>query len=665
MEKRYRNSTWVFAAAVAALVAGIVSCGGPSKLQNLEQNQIGATLVLPKESEVPELEYRQSKSDTIVVKDDSGKDVLLMKAVRDDETGEMVATDVIQAAIVTARFRNIAERHGKVDLNFQIIVPKEMQDGAWQERFYPDMYIMEDSIRLETVVITGKDYRKAQLKGYQQYERFLSKIVSDTTKFIDIGQLEIFLARNIPDVFAFKVDSTDVSDEVFYSYYGVSEQQAVEHYTDHFAKRRNARRIRDREKMFRKYVKAPIVYEGIRLDTVLQNADGDFVYNYVQTINTRPKLRKVDIILSGDIWEQDKKIYNIPRSEPLTFYISSISSFADVSERYLTRVIERRAEANASYKIEFAQGKADIRLDMGDNYEQVGFVKDNLTDLLRNEVFDLDSIVVVANASPEGSWATNGALSKRRGEAVVKYFEDFMADYRRQVAREGGFAVDEDGNVIASNVNIPKIRFVSRSVPENWDLLDRLVRNEHRLTDEQKERYFSHADVRDKDQREARMRGESYYRFLTDSLYPGLRVVDFAFHLHRKGMVKDTVHTTELDENYMKGVQLLKDMEYDEAVKILGPYQDYNAAVAYMAAERNASAMLILQNLERTPQVNYLLAILHSRNGDAQKAVQCYMDACRADQTYVHRGNLDPEISALIKLYGLNKQEEVDDELGY
>ena len=664
MSMRYGKSIAVSAALVAVAVAAVVSCG-PTKLQTLEQKQLGATLVLPKESEVPELEFRQSKSDTLVVKDESGKDVLVMKAVRDDETGEMVATDVIQAAIVTARFRNIAERHGKVDLNFQIIVPKEMQDGAWQERFYPDMFIMQDSIRLETVVITGKDYRKAQLKGYQQYERFLSKIVSDTTKFIDINQLEIFLARNIPDVFAFKVDSTEVSDEVFYSYYGVSEQQAVEHYTDHFAKRRNARRIRDREKMFRRYVKAPIVYQGIRLDTVIQNVDGDFVYNYVQTINTRPKLRKVDIVLSGDIWEQDKKIYNIPRSEPLTFYISSISSFADPSERYLTRVIERRAEANASYRIEFAQGKADIELDRADNYGQIGFVKDNLTDLLRNEVFDLDSIVVVANASPEGSWATNGALSKRRGEAVVKYFESFMADYRRQVAREGGFSVDEEGNVVSANSNVPRIRFVSRSVPENWDLLDRLVRGEHRLTDEQKERYFSHADVRDRDQREARMRGDDYYRFLADSLYGHLRVVDFAFHLHRKGMVKDTVHTTELDENYMRGVQLLKDMEYDEAVKILGPYQDYNAAVAYMAAERNASAMLILQNLERTPQVLYLLAILHSRNGDAQKAVQCYLDACRADQTYVHRGNLDPEISALIKLYGLNRQEEVDDDLGY
>lgn len=649
------------------LLAGIavLSCGGPSKIRNVQEKQLSAQLVLPQESDIPELEFRQSKSDTVIVKDETGKDVLIMKAIRDEESGEMVATDVLQAAIVTARFRNIAERRGKIDLNFQVVVPKDMQDGAWQLRFYPDMFILGDSTRLEPVVITGRDYRRAQLKGYQQYEKFLSKIISDTTYFINVKQLERFLSRNIPDVFAFKTDSSEVSDEMFFSYYGVSEQEAVEHYTNSLAKRRNAKRLRDRDKMFRRYVKAPIVSEGIRLDTVIQDINGDFVYNYIQTINTRPKLRKVDILLSGSIYEQDKKIYTIPRSEPLTFYISSISSFADPTEHYLTRVIERRAEANASYRIEFAQGRSEIRLDLADNYEQVGFVKDNLTDLLRNEVYDLDSIVVTANASPEGTWATNGALSKRRGEAVVRYFEDFMNDYRRQVAREGGFSVDEQGNVVSTRTTIPRIRFITRSVPENWELLDRLVRNEYRLTDEQKERYFSHEGIRDKDQREARMKGDDYYHFLVDSLYASLRVVDFEFHLARKGMVKDTVHTTELDQRYMEGVQLLRDMDYDEAVKILGPYQDYNAAVAYMAAERNASAMLILQNLERTPQVNYLLAILHSRNGDAQKAIQCYMDACRQDQTYVHRGNLDPEISALIKLYGLNRQEEIDDDLGF
>lgn len=662
------KSTYIAAAvfSVFVLLSFVVSCGPSRKVTNLHENKIQAGLSLSEADNIPDKEYRQLRRDTIVFHDDSGKDILIMKAIRDDETGEMVATDILKAAYVSARFRNIAERAGKIDLKFEITVPAEMQDSKWQLRFYPDMFIQEDSIRLDPVYVTGRDYRKVQLRGYEQYEKFLATIINDTTKFIDIHQLEVFLQRNIPEVYAFKTDTSFVSDDLFYSIYGVNQRQAVDHYTLWYKVRANDRRKAARGKMYNRYVKAPIVTEGIRLDTVLLDINGDYVYHYVQTINTRPKLRRVDIVLSGDIWEQDRKIYDMPPTEPLTFYISSVSAFADMSERYLTRVVERRAEANASYRIEFAKGKDDIRLDLGDNLVQVNQVKNNLADLLENEVYDLDSIVVVANASPEGSWKLNDGLSRRRGHAVVRYFEDFMREWRRDVERNGGFSVDAaTGEVARASSKIPNIRFISRSVPENWTLLDRLVRNDSRLDEAQKERYFFHSSIKDMDRREQLMKSDSYYRFLSDTLYPRLRVVDFAFHLHRKGMIKDTVHTTELDRNYMEGVRLLKDMEYEEAVKILGPYQDYNAAVAYTAAMRNASAMLILDRLEPDARINYLKAIIYSRMGEEQKAVQCYLDACREEPMYVHRGNLDPEISQLIRLYGLNRKDDFDEELGY
>ena len=653
-----RSSSIIIAALSALVTIGVVvSCGTSRKAADIRQRGLAPQLVLPGEDPLPEMDFRRAKRDTFTVHDDSGREILIMKAVRDDETGEMVATDVLDAAVITARFRNVAERGGRVDLRFQIIVPGEMQDPAWQLRFTPDMYILGDSTRLESVIITGEGYRKAQLKGYEQYERFLSKIVSDTTKFIDIGQLEIFLERNIPQVFAFKADSSEVSDERFLSAYGVSEREALEHYTNHIAVKRNRRRIASQERMYRRYVKAPIETEGVRLDTVIRTLDGDFIYEYVQTVATRPKLRKVDIVLSGSIYEEDRPVYTMPRSEPLSFYISSVSSFADGTVRYLTRVVSRRAEANASYRIEFAKGKADIDPGLADNDAQIGFVKDNLDALLANETFDLDSIVVVANASPEGSWALNGSLSRRRGEAVSRYFSVFMRERRREATQEGGFAVDEQGVVIADD-QAPEIRFITRSVPENWTLLDRLVRNDGSMTDAQKNQYFLLSDISNADTREASMRGHEYYRHLADSLYPRLRVVDFAFHLHRKGMVKDTVHTTELDTTYMRGVQLLRDMDYNEAVKVLGPYRDFNAALAYVACDRNASALDILTRLEKTAPVNYLLAIVMARQGDERAAVEHYLRSCAQDPSFVHRGNLDPEISALIRLYGLNQQDE-------
>ena len=328
----------LFAAVALAVVS---SCATRRKLMNLvnaSDSTATVQLALAKEADyLPEMKNDLSASrDTLTVKDDDGREFLLMKAVKDEETGEMVATEVIEAAKVTARFRNVAERHGKVDLAFQIMVPPSMMDTKWQLRFYPDMFVMGDSLRLEPVIITGGGYRKAQLRGYELYDKFLAKIVKDTTVFIDIEQLEIFLQRNIPQLYAFKSDSSYVDESRFNTVYGVSQRQAVEHYTNKVARRINERRKNKREAMYAKYVKVPIVTEGIRLDSVVVNTDGDFVYYYVQTINTRPKLRKVDVKLSGEIFESDKRIYTIPVTEPLTFYISSISAFVDNTEKYLT-----------------------------------------------------------------------------------------------------------------------------------------------------------------------------------------------------------------------------------------------------------------------------------------------------------------------------------------
>ena len=643
---------------VLALIS--VSCATQQKLKDIRETHRDAQLTLSDDvSNLPELKIKQITRDTLKIKDEDGSEILIMKAVKDEETGEMVAADILEAAKVTARFRNIAERKGKIDLAFDIIVPEDMVDSKWQLRFHPDMFIMEDSVRLESVVITGAKYRKAQLRGYQQYERFLARIISDTTKFVNLEALEIFLKRNIPQVYAFKTDTTFVSDEQFYSIYGVSEQDAVDHYTNMFAKNMNERRKANKDAMYKKYVKAPIITEGIRLDTIITNPDGDFVYHYIQTINTRPKLRKVDIILSGEMWEQDEKLYSMPRSTPLTFYISSLSAFTDNTERYLTKVIERQVAANTEGKIDFELGKADVKLDLGENLFEIQKIKTTLADLLNNETFDLDSILVSATASPEGSLSLNSSLANKRSESVSKYFNEFMKEYSDSLILEGGVSMDLEGNNMEYTKQVQEIRFTPRSIPENWDDLYMFVQNDPVLNVDQKDAFNKIFDEeKDLDRRDSKLKGTDFYSYLKDAVYPRLRTVKFNFFLHRKGMVKDTVHTTVLDSTYMRGVEALRDMDYETAVVLLGPYRDYNAAVAFMALDRNLSALEILEDMERTAELNYLLAILYSRTGEPEKAVECYMRACNENRSYVYRGNLDPEISVLIKTYGLNAEEE-------
>ena len=616
------------AALMAVLLGAVLSCSTPGKVRTLRESEAAASLRLPKEpSSLPEYMPVQPRRDTLKVRDDDGRELLIMKAVRDDN-GEMVASDVIDAAYVTATFRNVAERHGKIDLEFQVVVPESMQDSKWQLRLYPDMFILGDSLRLDGVIVTGRDYRKAQLRGYQQYEKFLSTIISDSTRFINLRQLEIFLRRNIPALYAMRTDSTEVSDEQFASVYGTTEQEAVEHYTNRTAVRLNERRKARREKMYRRYVKSPIVTEGLRLDTVMRAVNGDFIYNYVQTIATRPQLRKVDIWLSGSIWESDRLVYDVPHSGPLTFYISSISTLVDPRERYLKRVIERRVEANTACYVDFAQGRSEVIETLGNNAGEIGRIKGNLAELMENRTFDLDSIVVTASASPEGQLMANGALAQRRSEAVSRYFDSYIRHYRDSLDAENGFLIDEQGTVSRPREHTP-IPFISRNGGENWTMLDALVERDETLSEAQKEEYHRIRGTADADRREKALSGTSMYRYLRENLYPRLRTVRFDFHLHRKGMVKDTVHTTELDTLYMSGVQAIRDRDYKRALEILRPYQDYNTAVACCLLDYNASAMAILAPLERTPQVDYLLAILFSRRGEDEKAVQHYLDACR------------------------------------
>lgn len=646
------------ATALSLLIAG---CASQRKIRNLQSGTVRPSLSLTKEQDfIPDIRKDlKAQRDTFVVKD-GDKEILIMKAIK-NEDGEMVAHDVLDAAVVTARFRNVAERNGRVDIEFQVIVPQSMQDSRWQLRFRPRMYIMQDTLDLDPVIITGAEYRKAQLKGYQQYEKFLATIVTNPDEFVNWWLLELFIERNMPDLYAFKTDSTYVSDEEFASVYGVTEKEAIEHYTDDLARKANNKRISRREKMYRKYVKVPIVTEGLRLDTVIQTFNGDFIYRYVQPIKTRPKLRKVDVVLSGDIYESDTKIYDIPMSDPLTFYISSLSAFVDNRERYLTKVIERRVEENTACYIEFASGSFEVDEKMGNNPEEIGRIKDNLISLMQNEKFDLDSIVVTSSASPEGTVRFNERLSQKRSEGISDYFSKWMNHYQDSLERERGFAVDEEGNiVIQKRTQIP---MMGRSSGENWQMLDHLVEKDTVMTEDEKKSYISSAEIKDIDQRERSLQNLGCYRHMREKLYPHLRTVRFDFHLHRKGMVKDTVHTTVLDSTYMNGVQAIRDRDYEAALTLLRPYNDYNTAIAYLCMDYNASAMQILESLERTAQVNYMLAVLYSRRGDEEKAVECYVRSCSQDPTYVHRGNLDPEISVLIRRYGLNAQPE--DEFEY
>lgn len=602
----------------------LVSCSSTYRMDGIRRGMVTMGLSVPQDMQ-PERDTVESiKVDSI--KGTMSDGPIIMNAIRDTDTGEMVATDVISASKVTARFRNVAERLGYVSIEFDISVPPGMSDSNWKLKIFPVMMIASDTTVLDPLFITGKNYRARQMRGYQRYRNFIASIISDTTDFIRVAQLEIFLKRNFPQTYKMKTDSSFVSEPQAMDLFGVTQEEALRHYTRQLMVRRNESRKARKSRMYAKYIRDPIVKEGIRLDTVLVSDQGEFTYRYVHTFRSRPRLKKVVVTLNGELYENGEKRFDLPFDEPLTYYISSLSSLADKTPKYRIIVLERMVRDNTKVLVDFQQGKAVLDTAIGDNASELRRLRKCIDDVASRNEFDLDSLVIIASCSPEGPYKTNSRLSAARSETMRKYISDYVPDEWKD-------------------------RMVTAELPENWPQLKKLVASDTLIEVSVKEKIHDLMDrTRDYDLLEKKISTLSTYRYLREKIYPKLRSVSFDFHLHRVGMVKDTVHTSELDTVYMSGLRALEDLDYKEAVRILRPYADYNAALALMAADYNHTALELLNKMkDDNAKVCYLKAVLLARSRQMQEAMKYLELSIAYDQSMEYRANLDPELDELIK----------------
>lgn len=616
-------SDWKLLTVAVLLI--LSSCSSYRRMEKIRNGEVGLVLSIPDEV-VEEPEEAEVVIDSIRGELSDGP--LIMNAIKDTETGEMVATDVIRASKVVARFRNVAERAGYVSVGFDVIVPAAMAVSDWQLKMYPFMTIMDDCVPLDPLFITGENYRGKQLRGYERYNAFLASIITDPEDFVKIGQLEIFLRRHFPDTYAMKSDSSFVSDPEAENVFGVTQREAFEHYRRQLRWKLNERRKNRLDDMYGRYVKDPIVKEGVRLDTVLTSLDGDFLYRYSHTFRSRPGLKKVGISLKGKLYEDGECFLELPFPDELTFYISSLTSLADDISKYRMIVRSRRVYDNTKAFIDFATASAVIDTSLSDNASELERIRNCIQDVVSREEFALDSLVITASCSPEGSYALNTRLSAERSRSVRKYIEEFVPYQWRDSLR-------------------------TSVLPENWDQLLRLVESDTVLTSEQKRKIISLSQNVDEepDEVEYRLSQMKEYVYLRERIYPKLRTVSFNFHLHRVGMVKDTVHTTEPDTVYMAGLQAIKNMDYKKAVTLLRPYDDYNSALAFMCADYNHSALDVLGRLDDTdPRVCYLKAVVLARLENKEEALKYYELALAYDPRLEFRANLDPEMYEIVKL---------------
>lgn len=378
-----------------------------------------------------------------------------------------------------------------------------------------------------------------------------------------------------------------------------------------------------REAAFNRFVKFPYP-EDVRLDSLVEGRS-TVTYYYSQAVKTDETSKKMLVTLQGQVLAVDDSAYRLPPSDTLSYVVSSMLSFVDTVPRYRIKVIDKFVTVEDRNYIQFFVGDTRVVDTLGDNRRQLDKIAGLMRRIVEQQEFYVDTITLTAASSPEGAYAFNDRLSQGRAAALKRY-----------LVRRYGRSIDTMLTV--------------RWVAEDWAELTNRIRTDREIVNRDAILELIAAEKNpDRREQAIRLRFPKEYAYIRSVIYPQLRAVNFRYNLRRKGMVKDTIHTTELDTAYARGVELLQKRKYAKALYILNDYNDRNTVVAHLSLDHNERAMELLATMPKNAVTEYLRAIACSRLGRKAEGREHFLEACRLDGRMEYRGNLDPEIAELLK----------------
>ncbi len=489
-----------------------------------------------------------------------------------DESGEDMMTLDLNEVVVVARSRTLPERMGKVNIDFVVTLPKELQGSSQSIVVTPILHKSDENIELQSLAIRGGMFDKVQQRNY--------------------WQLDTYKERFKPT--------------------GEKENWAYE-----------------------RFISYPYL-EGVRLDSVVENR-GELKYFYTQEVKTEEAGSSLRLSLKGHVVALDRSFYKLPLSDTLQYSVSSMLNFVDTTTRYITRIVEKYAVVNDRNYLNFPVNRTDIVDTLGRNKEELDRIEILMDEIIRQKEFHIDSIILSASSSPEGSVSLNEKLSRERAASLHKWLS---------------------GKFPSSGLDT---LITVQSTPEDWVELERIIREEEHPVKNREDilRLITEKSRNIPDQLEAEIKSKysADYKYMLENIYPKLRAVTFRYDLRRVGMVKDTIHTTMPDTLYAHGVELLKDRKYQDALDILRGFRDQNTAVCFLSLGYDKDAYEVLSDLPLFSKTEYLKAIACSRLGRKEDALKYFDSACELDDVLLFRGNLDPELSTLIKERENNKKD--------
>lgn len=473
--------------------------------------------------------------------------------------GEQVMQMQIPEVTVTAKARTLPERLGKVDIDFVVTLPKELQGNCRSIIITPVLHNQESDTPLQDLAIRGGLFYRVQERNYWQFGRYM----------------DVYRPDSIRATAAFS-----------------------------------------------RFVKFPVPI-GVRLDSVVEHP-GTLSYHYTQEVATAEAGKQMLITLAGKVLGIDRSRYILPVSDTLVYNISSMLTFADTSTRYRQKIIRKYVEVRDRNYLSYKLNDANIIDSLADNVRQLSRIETLMDELINQQEYYVDSIVLTASSSPEGTSKHNMELSRRRAHALYERLNRQFAD--------------------AGIDTLLKIRWSG----EDWPGLIGLVGKDDSVKNKSPILELCRT-IDDPDQREEmiRHRYPDDYAYIRDRLYPLLRAVDFRYALRRVDMVEDTVYTTEPDTLYARGVELLRKRQYAKALYILAEYKDRNTAITLLSLGYNESAYETLRELPESAVNEYLTAIACARLDRIDEGRRRFERACGLENRLKFRANLDPEIMKL------------------
>lgn len=212
---------------------------------------------------------------------------------RNEATGEEEASMNLQELVITESRVSYTpvDTNGRLLMSMIIKVPKDIIDADWQIRLHPTVYLRQKKVEtnnfpIEDLYVTGSGYRDKQIMGYEKYSNYLGKIMSDAhlyknninlnkvldanvSDYVNKYQLEYFIERNFPEIYAFKSDSSYISDEKFESVLGVDKDKVIRHFYNETLEKKINKLSKDKSKNYKSMIYNPIDYSSIKGDNIV------------------------------------------------------------------------------------------------------------------------------------------------------------------------------------------------------------------------------------------------------------------------------------------------------------------------------------------------------------------------------------------------------------